>query len=43
MEDVVDRGRRRVKREFNKAFRNVVYRMTDGGWVREIVDPLEGR
>jgi serine/threonine protein kinase len=37
MEDVVDRARARVKNEFNKAFRNVIWRKTPAGWVQEIV------
>ena len=43
MEDVIDRARGRVKRGFNKMFRSVVYRMTEKGWIREVIDPLEDR
>jgi hypothetical protein len=38
LEDVVDRARGRVKKEFGKIYRNVVYRSPGGGrWVKEIV------
>lgn len=37
MEDVIDRARGRVKKELNKAFRNVVWRKTSAGWVSEVV------
>jgi hypothetical protein len=39
MEDVVDRARGRVKKEFGKIYRKVVYRAVEGGgWVKETVD-----
>jgi serine/threonine protein kinase len=39
MEDVVDRARGRVKKEFRKIYRKVVYRAVEGGgWVKETVD-----
>jgi serine/threonine protein kinase len=39
MEDVVDRARGRVKREFGKIYRKVVYRAVEGGgWVKETVN-----
>lgn len=37
MEDVIDRARGRIKKEFNKAFRNVIWRKTAMGWVSEVV------
>lgn len=37
MEDVIDRARGRVKKEFEKAFRNVIWHKTPEGWVQEIV------
>jgi len=37
MEDVIDRARGRVKKEFEKAFRNVIWRKTPEGWTQEIV------
>ncbi len=36
MEDVIDRARGRVKKEFGKAFRKVELRMTPQGWKKEI-------
>ena len=38
MEDVVDRARGRVKKEFGKIYRKVVYRRVGDGWVKETVD-----
>jgi len=37
LEDVIDRARGGVKKEFSKVFRNVVWRQTDQGWVQEVV------
>lgn len=36
LEDVIDRARGRVKKEFEKAFRNVVWISTHNGWIKEI-------
>lgn len=42
MEDVVDRARGRVKKEFRKIYRKVVYRAVEGGgWVKEAVDLVQ--
>ena len=37
MEQVIDRARGRVKKEFGKIYRKVVYRHTGDGWVKEVV------
>jgi hypothetical protein len=37
MEDVIDRARGGVKREFGKIYRKVVYRWAGDGWVKEVV------
>ncbi len=37
MEDVIDRARGRVKREFGKIYRKVVYRHAGDGWAKEVV------
>jgi hypothetical protein len=37
MEDIIDRTRGRVKREFGKIYGKVVYRRDGGGWMKEIV------
>jgi serine/threonine protein kinase len=37
MEDVVDRARGRVKREFGKIYRKVVYRREGNGWIKEVI------
>ncbi len=42
MEGVVDRARGRVKKEFGKIYRKVVYRAVEGGgWVKETVDLVQ--
>lgn len=37
MEDVIDRARGRVKSEFERIYRKVVYRHVGDGWVKEVV------
>jgi serine/threonine protein kinase len=37
MEDVIDRARGRVKKEFAKIYRKVQYRREGDGWVKEII------
>jgi len=36
MEDVIDRSRDRIKKEFEKAFRKVVWIHTPQGWLKKI-------
>ena len=37
MEEVIDRARGRVKKEFRKIYRKVVYRRVGDSWVRDVV------
>ena len=37
VEDVIDGARGKIKKEFNKAFRNVIWHKTPDGWAQEIV------
>jgi hypothetical protein len=38
MEEVTDRARGRVKKEFGKIYRKLTYRRVESGWVKEFVD-----
>jgi hypothetical protein len=38
MEQVADRARARVKKQFRKLYRKVTYRRNESGWVKEFVD-----
>jgi serine/threonine protein kinase len=38
MEQVTDRARGRVKKEFGKLYRKIIYRQTESGWTKEFVE-----